>query len=195
MPGLDGIQTTELIRKSSESYKSIPIIAVTANAMEGDRERYLKLGMNSYLPKPYSKELLLKTVSKLVDRSNEVFSQIENTPPPLELIDSRMLLDIHQSLGAEGFNKLIEMYLKEVQEMLRHIKKSCKERDEGNFIRHTHKYAGGAASLGFLTIREIAKKMETLTREGNFDKALKLYDTLELNHQNTLLALNQFVFE
>jgi signal transduction histidine kinase/DNA-binding response OmpR family regulator len=195
MPGLDGIQTTELIRKSDKNYKNIPIIAVTANAMEGDRERYLKLGMNSYLPKPYSKELLLKRVSTLVNASSDPLLDKDPTAAPLELIDSRMLLDIHQSLGAEGFNKLIEMYLIEVQEMLRNIKQAQKERDQENFIRYTHKYAGGAASLGFKTIREIAKKMESRTREGDFNSALELYDSLELNHQNTLLALNQFVFE
>lgn len=195
MPGLDGIQTTELIRKSDEDYKNIPIIAVTANAMEGDRERYLELGMNAYLPKPYSKELLLKTVSKLLNSPSQLSIDKDPTNTPLELIDSKMLLDIHQTLGSEGFHKLIEIYLIEVQEMLRNIKTAKKDRDQENFMRYTHKYAGGAASLGFNTIREIAKTMEARTRKGNFDSALDLYDSLELNHQNTLLALNQFVFE
>ncbi|WDE97383.1 ATP-binding protein [Lentisphaera profundi] len=195
MPGMDGLETTKVIRETKAAYQHVPIIAVTANAMEGDRERYLKLGINSYLPKPYSKQLLLKTVSKLIQKSDEVSLLKEPTHAAFELIDSRMLLDIHESLGAEGFHKLIEIYLKEVQGMLKEIKTAALAKDQEQFIRYAHKYAGGAASLGFNTVREISKKMETLTREGHFDLALALHDSLELNHQNTLLTLNDFVFE
>ena len=63
MPGMDGLETTEVIRKhEEESGEHIPIIALTANAMKGDRERCLKAGMDGYLSKPITKADLEKTV-------------------------------------------------------------------------------------------------------------------------------------
>ncbi|TFH70311.1 response regulator [Gammaproteobacteria bacterium LSUCC0112] len=64
MPKLDGFQTTKIIRRQEERGQHIPIIAVTASAMEGDRETCLQAGMDDVLTKPFSKEELLSMISK-----------------------------------------------------------------------------------------------------------------------------------
>jgi CheY-like chemotaxis protein len=56
MPELDGFATTRLIRQMPEPYRSIPIIALTADAMQGDKERCIDAGMNSYISKPFRLE-------------------------------------------------------------------------------------------------------------------------------------------
>ena len=67
MPVMDGEQATLEIRSLEEKSKThIPIIALTANAMKGDKERYLNLGMDSYVAKPIEKDLLLKTIYSVV---------------------------------------------------------------------------------------------------------------------------------
>ena len=67
MPVMDGEQATLKIRFLEEKSKThIPIIALTANAMKGDEERYLNLGMDSYVAKPIEKDLLLKTIYSVV---------------------------------------------------------------------------------------------------------------------------------
>jgi signal transduction histidine kinase/DNA-binding response OmpR family regulator len=67
MPAMDGIEATELIRKKEkeENAKMTPIIALTAYAMKGDKERFLKAGMNSYISKPIKQNELMETIEKL----------------------------------------------------------------------------------------------------------------------------------
>jgi CheY-like chemotaxis protein len=60
MPTLDGVEATRLIRERYENCAALPIIALTANAMRGDRESYISAGMCDYLPKPLNKHDLLK---------------------------------------------------------------------------------------------------------------------------------------
>jgi CheY-like chemotaxis protein len=66
MPELDGFETTKRIRSSEKNWKSIPIIAMTANAMTGDRELCLQSGMNNYVAKPLNKELLYDVIAQTV---------------------------------------------------------------------------------------------------------------------------------
>ena len=63
IPGIDGIEATRLI-KANEKTTQIPVIALTANAMRGDRERFLAAGCDDYLPKPISTADLLRTIAE-----------------------------------------------------------------------------------------------------------------------------------
>jgi two-component system sensor histidine kinase EvgS len=68
MPVLDGVKTTLAIRKSGKPYASMPIIALTAHAMAGDREKYLKAGMDDYLAKPVDMEDLKRVMERVLAR-------------------------------------------------------------------------------------------------------------------------------
>ncbi len=65
MPVLDGVQTTQRMRASGERWAQTPVIALTANAMKGDRESYLEAGMNGYVSKPVDLELLLEEITRI----------------------------------------------------------------------------------------------------------------------------------
>jgi len=71
MPVVDGKQATQEIRKTKE-FESLPIVALTANAMNDAKTRYLELGMNSVLSKPFKKEALLELVESLADGQNQI---------------------------------------------------------------------------------------------------------------------------
>jgi PAS domain S-box-containing protein len=64
MPGMDGYEATAKIRASQKPYRSIPIVAVTANAIRGDREKCLEIGMNDYISKPISSEDLARALTR-----------------------------------------------------------------------------------------------------------------------------------
>nr|MDJ0935319.1 response regulator [Kiloniellales bacterium] len=68
MPELDGVQAARRIRELEGEMGHIPIIAVTAHAMKGDREKYLQAGMNDYLPKPINRAELLSKIDYWADR-------------------------------------------------------------------------------------------------------------------------------
>jgi CheY-like chemotaxis protein len=65
MPSMDGIEATKAIRDSGQAFKDIPIIALTAYAMSGDRQRFLDSGMDGYITKPVELDKLLKTMKEL----------------------------------------------------------------------------------------------------------------------------------
>jgi len=65
MPVLDGVQATKMIRNSAETWSNTPVIALTANAMEGDRETYIGAGMDGYVSKPVDLELLLQEIMRV----------------------------------------------------------------------------------------------------------------------------------
>ena len=68
MPVMDGFEATQAIREGNESYRNIPIIAMTANAMKGDREKCLQAGMNDYIPKPINVDILHKSIATHADK-------------------------------------------------------------------------------------------------------------------------------
>jgi two-component system, cell cycle response regulator DivK len=68
IPGLDGIEATRLIKAHQET-ESIPVIALTANAMRGDRERFIAAGCDDYLPKPISTADLMKLITDYLGQS------------------------------------------------------------------------------------------------------------------------------
>lgn len=77
MPDMDGVEATEAIRADADpNLRRIPIIALTAHAMIGDRERFLAAGMNSYLTKPFNRELLIKTIGALIDQSRQAAASV-----------------------------------------------------------------------------------------------------------------------
>jgi CheY-like chemotaxis protein len=75
MPEMDGVAATKAIRAFGGQKGNIPVIAITANAMAGDREEYLEAGMNDYLPKPFKPNDLLKAIDRWMNE----------TPPTGEL--------------------------------------------------------------------------------------------------------------
>lgn len=70
MPVMDGVEATRMIRESNKSWKNIPIIALTAHALEGDRERFIQSGMNAYLSKPVRREDLQGVIRDILVEMN-----------------------------------------------------------------------------------------------------------------------------
>ncbi len=70
MPVMDGRQTIEAIRHSAEAWRTVPVIALTADAMSGDREKYLALGMDDYLSKPVDRRELHAKLIAMLERQD-----------------------------------------------------------------------------------------------------------------------------
>lgn len=73
MPGLDGLEATSSIRQfeTQKNRKRCPIVALTANAMSGDRDKCLKAGMDDFLPKPFKNQDLLQKISDFIVPKNQ----------------------------------------------------------------------------------------------------------------------------
>ena len=109
MPEMGGIEAAQLIRKLDDKEKaSVPIIAVTANALKGDEEKYRAAGMSDYLPKPFEEPQLFAIISKnLVSKKDDFFTDKKNDEQANENInlaetDNKKLYDLTMIKSVSG---------------------------------------------------------------------------------------------
>ncbi|MCP4160371.1 MAG: response regulator [Deltaproteobacteria bacterium] len=184
MPVMDGYSATSIIRdpESSVMDHSIPVIAITANAMQGDREKCLEAGMDSYISKPISFEMLAETLDKYLpesdrsDKSEVVETEIreKSKPETVEVWDSEYLIeqlgDQHEIID-EILDHVLDNWPNQLEELRTVI---MNESEIEEIQRHAHAFKGAAANIGADEFMNIAyeiensnnlKKSETLLKE------------------------------
>ena len=184
MPEMDGFEVVKRIR-TIDALKDIPVIAMTAHSMTGDREKCLDAGMDDYLAKPVSPDLLLQILKRLVDKTPVNNNQ---PPPPTntptnkseEIIDKERILRIfsHKPAAlAKIANATRDNFYKQLTELGNNI-------DSENFTacqKNAHTIKGSAANLGGNLVAETAHKIEKAAAENN--KALIATLKTSLEHQ------------
>ncbi len=155
MPIMDGLQTTKAIREKEmlTNNKHMPIIAMTALALKGDRQRCLDAGMDEYISKPIDRDELLKTIDNVM-----------KSYPPVSIEPSAEVIDIPLALSRlQGNKKLLKeiavMFLKELPNYLSAIEEALQQGDSYKLERagHTLKSAVGnfAAKSAFETVHAV----------------------------------------
>lgn len=155
MPELDGYQATMKLREREKQTGShLPVIALTANAMVGDREKCLKAGMDDYLSKPIKSDKLFAVMKKWVDPS--VFIEKSNLQKdavtdasekkPSVIMDWERL-SMFTDNDPEEEKALIEMFVHYAEESLETLK-NCKSGEDEEWKKAAHKLKGSAANLG-----------------------------------------------
>jgi PAS domain S-box-containing protein len=189
MPILDGIAATKAIKKlflandNVAPIKKIPIVAMTAHALAGDREHYLQSGMDDYISKPIRIEELVALLSRAVpDRALAPTSfALQGNPPltaarmsqttknhALPLLDMEQLEDLRGLPsgidGESGANGLIELFKTKSRERLR-LMSSCLVDSNWLLLGDTaHSLRGAAASIGFPRVAASCKELEFAAR-------------------------------
>ena len=158
MPVMGGIEATKAIRerKRDTSRDHLRIVAMTAHAMSGDRERCLAAGMDGYLSKP--------------TESRTLFAEVEGdalTPmaPPIDEIDLVSRLHGDMELAAE----IVRLFAEECPALLQDIRIALDQRDSTAVRRAAHMLNGAASTAAAVGISEAAALLEVLAAEGNFD--------------------------
>jgi PAS domain S-box-containing protein len=172
MPILDGFATTTLIREGrcSDSYKNIPIIAMTANAMQGDKEKCVAIGMNDYLSKPIIPELLKDILIKWGSTSskNEIITEIVSWDKD----------EFSARLGGSPkvLLKVMKASIKDFSAQLKNLKSALERDDKESVESLAHTIKGLSANLSTKQLNTFATSLEkkcktdgieTLTLEGS----------------------------
>jgi CheY-like chemotaxis protein len=200
MPDMDGFETTAAIRARELSTGGhVPIVAVTAHAMKGDRERCLAAGMDGYLSKPIRvKELrdLLRAYEALPFQTSEVSppheqEECRQVGDDGEHVDRRALLE---RLGGDSrlLSELVEIYLSESPSLLAAAQRALQEKNGQDLARAAHTIKGSAGNFVARTTLETAERLEAFAEQGDFSRAQEAMSALqrEMEHlDRALIAL------
>ena len=156
MPVLDGVNTTRAIRENCALYPcEIPIIAVTANVLGKDRQRFLDAGMNDLIVKPITEKSIWEIINKWVEHSCFMGEFLSD--------------DITRLIPAD----LYEQVKIEVSEHTQKIMTALEQNDMDTLFTHTHKLNGLAAYFNITAIREVVNKLETSIKQNKDNSVLK----------------------
>jgi two-component system sensor histidine kinase BarA len=199
MPAMDGIEATRRIRILQEGGKATPVVALTANALSGDRERYLAAGMDDYLEKPLTEEALRKTIEKWVPLApvcaqsagkKEEWSVEEDFPASphsdLPIIDGG--LGMERAGGCrQSWLASLRMQLAELPPCLDALQAALSASDFEKVEALAHRLRGGALYCGISALEIAAMRLEVACRNRAPDIADKL--TLLQREAESLLEL------
>ena len=196
MPVMDGYTAVRILRQNeaAKSSKHMPVIAMTANAMAGDREKCLRAGMDDYLSKPLNRALLEQTLRRWIPAgassrpSNATPATATTTPsprptpapafaapsppipavaaPPGTVLDADVVRDLLEVMGDE-FTDLVRVYLEDTPKSIALLEKAAATADNQGLIAPAHSLKSTSANLGALSLAELAKRLEHGARAGD----------------------------
>jgi two-component system, sensor histidine kinase and response regulator len=185
MPILDGLEATRLIRQREiETGKHIPIIAMTAHAMKGDRDRCKDAGMDGYVAKPIHASDLYAAIDELVpipNRAAPADSGIHRRKKPDYAhwgIDWQEAL---QSTAGDAalMREILAVFLEESPKMLADVHRAITEQDPVKLRRAAHTLKGSCGYFAARHAQAIAESLEHHSSAGDFEKARATLDELQ----------------
>jgi PAS domain S-box-containing protein len=194
MPEMDGFTATKIIRQQEESTGAhIPIVALTAHAMRGDRERCLAAGMDAYLSKPLQAQQMFEVLEQLAPRSVSA-PQVAGEGTKEE--DPGAIFDQDAALArVEGdhdlLREIVGLFLLETPELQAAIRDSIARGDGKALEQAAHSVKGAVSSFGAHAAREAALRLEVLGRDGDLTQAMFACAELdrEIAHLTRALAV------
>jgi two-component system sensor histidine kinase/response regulator len=189
MPLLDGFEATARIRQSQgDGDRAIPIIAMTANAMQGDRERCLAAGMDDYLSKPINPEQLSMVLNKwAAPLQTENDSSPARDPDPViaspESTDSGLiidfdLLDDYFGDDPQTVNKLLALFESSTTRLLSSLQDAIGRRESAAVHALTHELRGSCGNIGIDRMAHISAKLESSVATRDWAQVDELHQTL-----------------
>ena len=171
MPEMDGLEAAAAIRQREKATGAhIPIIALTAHAMKGDRERCLEAGMDDYVSKPLQTEDLFRAIKRLFPASSG--------QSPAEVFDRAEALSRVED-DVELLQEIVNLFLETYPGQLSAVREALARRDAGALARATHTFRGSVGNLSKKVAVGTALRLESAGRDGDWASAERLFATLE----------------
>jgi two-component system, sensor histidine kinase and response regulator len=202
MPEMDGFAAAVAIREREKATGShVPIVALTAHAMKGDRERCLAAGMDAYVSKPLRVEEIFEAIARLVPVASLAAAVPVSSGAPA--VNGRPIEGVFDRSAAlarvEGdrnlLRKLIGLFLAQAQKLLPQIREAGESGDGKALERFAHKLKGSMGSFGAGRAAEAALRLEIMGREGAFVQTEEALADLEHEVARLREALTTFTEE
>jgi CheY-like chemotaxis protein len=200
MPEMDGFEATRKIRETEKQSNMvrIPVVALTANAMQQDREECLNAGMDDHLSKPYTRLQIRATLERwLSQKAAAPAPKVEKAqavaPKPIDQILDKAALDGIRSLQMEGapdvLESVINLYLDDAPKLMERLKHAVAANDAPEIERAAHTLKSSSASLGALKVSELCKKLEMSARQHAAAESTQILTELEATYDGIQVAL------
>lgn len=212
MPGMDGFEATQRIRlqeaerpMSDGMRMHVPIIALTANALQGDREQCLAAGMDDYLAKPFSESqmraVLQRWLPQRVEESliddeggdaqkpgEDTVATLENQKAPA--LDAEVLAKL-RDLGKNGdlLKRLAAIYLENATALMEQLRTAVADRHGDSVRQGAHAFKSSSANVGALGLAALCVELEAIGRSGILNEAEAVFGLIELEYERVRDAL------
>jgi CheY-like chemotaxis protein len=194
MPEMDGYEATAEIRRMEGSTRHTEIVAMTANAMAGDREQCLKAGMDDYVAKPVRAEELRAVLERWAAPGMKAARERARGAgaAPADAVNLAVLDDLFGSEMAEdpGFvDKLVEVYVDEAEQRLEALSEAIERGDARALAEAAHSLRGSSLMMGLEKLGALSSELEQLGKGGSLEGADAVLARLEAEFEQRRAAL------
>jgi CheY-like chemotaxis protein len=202
MPVMDGYEATRLIRRLEDVDDRAPtgIVAMTANAMTGDREKCIAAGMDDYLAKPVGLEQLRECVSGWLSESaasyrlaeREAGAAVSRDRDLTPILDEKVLLELREIMDGDYLN-LLGTYLRSAPQLLAQVRAAITQADVEAMVLPVHSLKSSSANVGAMQLSERARETERLARAGKLSEAEAAFTAVDAAFTAAEAALREHV--
>jgi CheY-like chemotaxis protein len=192
MPVMSGLEATAAIRtRERQSGRRVPIIAMTARAMPGDREQCLAAGMDGYLSKPVRPEEMYALIEKLADTGTETNGARDYVPVGLDPEQLIAVTDNHPSL----IQTLLRVFLETAPQMVGDLDAALRSGAVKDVEQRAHALKGMFGGVAATGAAACAGKLETLAHAGTLDGAQTIRRELEAEVRQAMIVARTMLNE
>ena len=187
MPEMDGLEASRRIKQNWPPGARPRIIAMTANAMQGDRERCLAAGMDDYITKPIRTEALVAALSQTQPKSRPTDSQLKSEAA----INPKKFESFRQTMGADFILEVIEVFNEDAPKLLQDMQHALTTHDADLFRRAAHSLKSNSAEFGAVKLSEMAKELEMMGKAGRLAEVSEKVARAEAEYEMVKKALQE----
>ena len=193
MPEMGGFEATRFIRESEAPGRRLPIIAMTAHAMKGDRERCLIAGMDEYISKPIDAQRLLALVDEMTGGGQPAVA----ADAAVSTEQAGGFAEFIERVGGdvELAREMARLFIPDATRLLERIEEAYAAEDLGNLWRAAHALKGAASNFGPSEAVALAAAVERAARDGDFATSLAQRDRLAAEGARLVTAVRLFARE
>ncbi len=194
MPGMDGIETLDEIKKDTDSpNKDTPVIVLTANAISGARENFLREGFDDYLSKPVESDKLEDTLIRYLPKDKVILSS-ESTKPDAhqeekadateypKWLNNLQEIDVGEGLrncgSVDSYFNIIKVYFESAQMTESNLENAYSDENWKDYTSYVHSLKSTSRTIGARSLSELAKKLEDAGNAGDIDTIREYQDEL-----------------
>lgn len=199
MPEMDGLQATQAIRALPGEVAKIPIVALTANAVQGDQERCLDAGMNDYISKPVEKQALFKILESYLSGNSEAeedrSSETESDAAAGSFVKRDRLQALCDEIGVDSLEIILSSYTDDSQRLMDEIRDLTDLADVENLKKKLESLQGSSANVGLELLSELCDEALTTLQSSLTAFETKTLARLDSVHDRSCSEIRDWIDE